>query len=84
MPVKAIWKLSAGIIPGVADPQYSHSWFYMREDYEADAAAATFDLAEPGIVDNRFTRMEKEVAEYQRQVTDPRTVNWVFCTFMWI
>jgi len=77
--VKAIFRVTAGVIPGLAMPEYTKHWEYTSEEYEQDCQKPT---DEPG--DNIFTQRLKEVHQYAMIMTNPSRVNWVAVNWMWV
>lgn len=77
--LKAAWEVRAGIIPGQPMEEFSKAWHYTSQDYEADCAMPV-DTAEQ----SRFQRMAAEARAYADGLVDPRRLNWVTCTWMWL
>jgi hypothetical protein len=77
---KAFFTVTAGIIPGTVDPQYTKHWNYTDLDYEDDVRA----VQDPAPAPSKFMVMRDAAHEYARSITDPRAVNWVRVDFMWV
>lgn len=74
--VKALWKITAGIIPGEPMHEYERVFSYKASEWEADQARGE---GQP----TRFAEIQREAHEYFTQLTDPRVVNWVTLEFLW-
>jgi hypothetical protein len=76
---KALFTVTAGVIPGTLEDEYTRQWCYTARMAEADRALGP----EPATT-NRFTEMLKEVHQYAMEISDPARVNWVKTEFIWI
>lgn len=81
MAAKAIFTVTAGVIPGVLMPEYTKAWGYTSVDYQNDVEALEKD---PERRTSDFIDKMNAAHEYARSITDPRAVNWVKVDFMWI
>lgn len=78
---KAFFSVTAGVIPGTAEPGYTKQWSYSSLDFEADVKALE---ADPERQTSDFIEKMDAAYEYARSITDPRAVNWVKVEFIWI
>jgi hypothetical protein len=76
IPLKAVWEVQAGILPGEPMPEYTKRFYYTSGDNAADQ-----ELPEQGT--NRFTEKMLEAHKYAQEITDPSRVNWVRIDFVW-
>jgi hypothetical protein len=76
--LKASWTVTAGVIPGHIESQFTKQFFYTSEHYEQDGSNA-----KDGKDTNLFTAMMKEAHDYMLQINDPRRLNWARLDFMW-
>lgn len=92
IPLKAVFTVKAGIVPGQAMPQYTKQWAYTSEDYEADGKLPPMPeghsidmngpLDQPHM--SKFTRMHIEAMRYYSQMVHPYMLNWVTIEWMWL
>jgi hypothetical protein len=75
--LKAIFRVTAGVIPGTLIPEHTKQWNYTSEDYEKDCAAK---LDEPTI----FSTQLGEAHEYAKRLSNPAYLNWVKVDWVWI
>ncbi len=78
---KAFFTVTAGVIPGTVDPQYTKSWNYTDLDFEDDVKALK---ADPERQTSKFIERMDAAHAYARSITDPRSVNWVSVEFIWV
>lgn len=73
IPLKAIWVVKAGLIPGQPMYEYDKVWNYTALDFEADGN----DRGE------RYLAMTKEVHDYAVSLEDGG-LNWVTAEYVWV
>ena len=75
---RCIWEVTAGILPGKAMPEFTERWCVTSETFYREAELSAEDFAKE-FPDGRstFIRFRDEAYEYARNLTDPRSVNWV-------
>jgi len=80
MPVaaKGAWQVTAGVVPGIGEAEYTKSWSYDSLEYEEDGKHAK----EPGY-QPIFMRKLSMASGYFTQINDPRIVNWARLEFIW-
>jgi len=78
---KAFFTVTAGIIPGTVDPQYTKHWGYTDLDFEDDVKAMEKD---PERRTSKFIERMDAAYFYARSITNPRAVNWVHVEFVWV
>ena len=74
---KALFTVTAGIIPGQVMPEHTRRWTYTSADYEQDAALPAGELS-------IFELRIQEAHDYAIQLSNPRHLNWVRVDWMWI
>jgi hypothetical protein len=74
---KAIWNVTAGVIPGDPVEQYCKSWEYTSREHEIDQMKGPEEMT-------RFQEIVYDVLTYAVGLTDPSYVNWVTTSFTWI
>jgi hypothetical protein len=74
---KAIFQVTAGVIPGTAMPEYGKRWSYDSSDYEKDRVT-------PPDQETIFTKLLKEAHQYAIEITNPVYVNWVRVDWLWV
>lgn len=72
--LKGQWTVTAGIIPGQVESQYTKSWLYNSDDLARDQYQ-NWSL---------WHQMKNEAHEYAKSITDPSKVNWVAVDWMWV
>lgn len=90
---KAMWQVTAGVLPGTTEDEYTRAWGYTSRDYEADKlitaenariiinAENEKELSE--VTDTKFMLLRDEAYNYAKEITDPNVVNWVKVDFIW-
>lgn len=73
--LKAQWSVTAGVIPGQQDPDFSRAWDYTSLDFAADKNVAAEQ--------SRFFRKMDEAHAYAKRLTNPCRSNWVDVKFRW-
>lgn len=76
--LKATWGVRAGVIPGEAMGEYSKQFFYTSDDYEEDAKHRELNYLPI------FCQKMAEAQAYMQQLNNPKFLNWVEMTFMWL
>lgn len=74
---KALFTVTAGVIPGTANPEHSKQWSYNSDDYEKDAHT-------PQDQPTVFSRMLQEAHDYAMGLSHPAYLNWVRVDWMWL
>lgn len=74
---KAIWSVTAEIIPGQIIPELSRGWAYTDHDYLQDKE-------KPKDQPTIFSTYVQESADYAMSLQDPSSVNIVKLQFMWM
>jgi len=75
--MKAIWTVSAGVVPYHPKPEYTKIWVYTVTDFENDQNMLPEEVT-------RFAEIVDEVSNYQWTLTDPDVLNWVHSDFHWM
>jgi hypothetical protein len=78
--LRAYWEVTAGVIVGTPEPEYSRRWTYTSDDYEADIRHAD---AGKDVDMNIFNTKTKEAHAWLSQCSDPRGLNWARLDFFW-
>ena len=83
--LRCSFEVFAGIIPGQAMPELTRRWLITSEAWEGENQMTDeqFKAAHP---DGRSTFLEFRDAahDYAKELTDPRTLNWVRVDFVWM
>lgn len=74
---KAMFEVTAGVIPGTVMPEYTKLWGYTSEEYEKDRGARK---DQPTI----FSARLQEVHDYAMGLSNPAYVNWVRVDWIWV
>ena len=77
---KAIFTVTAGVIPGSPMPEFTKQWGYTSGDYQTDVES----LSQEPVGRSLFLERLDAAHAYGRSLTDPRAVNWVRIEFMWM
>ena len=78
MRLKAIWIVTAGIIPDERRNEFTKRWEYTSADYENDSK-----IKEPWEV-AVYSKLRAEAMDYFLQVSDHRVSNWAKLEFVWL
>lgn len=79
--LKAMWTVSAGVIPGKALPEFERSYSYTSEDDAADKAA---NSDKNPAYHSIFAKRRAEAIDYYLQVSLPQLNNWATIEFIWL
>ena len=74
---KAIFEVTAGVIPGQVVAEYGKRWSYDSDEYERDSGTPQ---DQPTI----FSKRLDEVHEYAKGLANPALVNWVRVDWLWV
>ena len=74
---KALFEVTAGVIPGTPMPEYGKSWGYTSDEYETDAKTPPGETL-------IFSARIMEAHSYAMSITNPAYVNWVRVDWMWV
>lgn len=74
--LKAMWVVTAGVMPSYEEKEHSRSFLYTSDDYEAD-------IKLPQTETTKFRTMMDEAHDYARGITNPTYLNWVKVEFRW-
>lgn len=75
---RAAWEVTAGLIPGNPDPEFTKVWGYTSDDAEQDRARPEDDDTPP-----IFEQRMKEAYEYAMSLNYPSRLNWVRVDWIW-
>lgn len=75
MRLKARWTVTAGLYPGHVIEEFTRTWEYLSEDYDADRKTPYA---------TNFMELVKTAGLYAMTITDPSKVNYVKTEFMWL
>lgn len=70
-PARVIVEVTAGLIPGRAEPQFTKRW-----------AVTSLEWQERG--EEVLREREQEADEYARQLREPSRLNWVRTDWLWL
>lgn len=71
--LKAMWEVTAGLIPEEPMQEYTRAWVYTSNDYEADGNKRAV----------RFGSKDEEAREYVKHLTKGG-LNWVNFSYIWL
>jgi hypothetical protein len=74
---KALIEVQAGVILGIAMPEYTKRWGYTSDDYEQDKKVPK---DQPTIFSTRL----QEAHDYAMGLSNPAYVNWVRVDWIWV
>jgi len=74
---KAIFQVTAGVIPKEPMAEYTKRWSYDTEDYERDTKTPK---DQPTIFSVRL----REAHDYAMMLSNPAYVNWVRVDWIWV
>lgn len=90
---KAAWVVTAGVLPGTIDDEYTLQLGYTSSDYEADKETADendriMEEAETEkeldeVKDTLFMQRRDRALEHAKEIMNPSRVNWVRVEFIW-
>jgi hypothetical protein len=70
--LKAYWQVTAGVIPGEPEPEFSRCWKLTSADVESAARTALFEAT------------REAALAYARVLMDPARFNVVTIEFVWL
>lgn len=68
---RCVWEVTAGIIPGTAEPEFTKRFGMTSGDYESPYSSEI------------FTSRMTEAVHYAQQLHDPNRFNWVRVDWIW-
>jgi hypothetical protein len=74
---KALFQVSAGVLPGHPIEEYGKRWSYDSDEYEQDRETPQ---DQPTI----FSKRLEEVHNYAMGLSNPAHVNWVHVDWLWV
>lgn len=74
---KAIFQVTAGVIPREAMQEYTKRWNYDSDEYEQDRRAPQ---DQPTI----FSKRLQEAHDYAMGLSNPAYTNWVRVDWLWV
>jgi len=72
--LKGQWTVTAGVLPGAVEKDYTRQWVYTSDDLAKDQHEDY----------KKWNEMKEEAYEYAKQITNPQHVNWVAVDWVWI
>lgn len=82
--LRCYWEVQAGVIPGTVEGLYTRRWMISSEAWAADVQAAKALGQAEGPLYSHFRDFQTQAQEYAASITDPRTLNWVTVSWMWM
>lgn len=73
---QAAFEVTAGVIPGKPEPQYTKVFPYQAEHLDQDKLV-------PQDQPTYFSKLSEEAHLYARSLENPAHLNWVQCVFIW-
>lgn len=70
--LKGQWTVTAGIVPGALEKNYTRHWVYTSDDLASDKNG------------EKWNRLKNEAYDYAKEITDPAKVNWVAVDWVWL
>jgi len=77
MRAKALFTVSAGIIPGTLMPEHTKQWIYNSDDYHKDSETSQDEMT-------IFAKYLREAHDYAMGLSNPGYLNWVRVDWMWM
>jgi hypothetical protein len=74
---KAIFQVTAGVIPKEAMPEYTRRWTYDSDDFEQDRQT-------PQDRETIFSKRLREAHDYAMGLSNPAHTNWVRVDWLWV
>jgi hypothetical protein len=74
--------VTAGVIPGVIEKQYTKAWYWTSSDQENMMQMENEALQNEYRM--KWIAMQGESREYAASLEDPRRVNWIRRDWMWM
>ena len=76
--LRCAWEVRAGIVPGVALPEFGKRWFVTSDVFyrEGEMSDEEFKKEHPD-GKSTFVKYRDEAYEYAKSLHDPRSLNWV-------
>jgi hypothetical protein len=74
---KALFEVTAGVLPGFPMPEYTKSWGYTSDEYEQDRQTPPEEMT-------IFATRLNEVHEYAKGLSNPAYLNWVKVEWLWV
>jgi hypothetical protein len=79
-----MWKVQAGVIPGVPIKEHARRWFMTSEAWQIDVLNVEEIGDASGPMKSTFMDFGSQAHAYAASITDPRYLNWVTVTWMWM
>lgn len=73
--LKAYFQVTAGILLGQPDEQFTRRYDYTSDDYATDQNNGAPEI---------FNKIKYEASDYALDITNPGIVNWVKTEFVWL
>lgn len=73
---QAAFEVVAGLIPGRPMAEYTKTFPYQAEDFEADKLV-------PQDQPTKYSKLSEEAHLYARNLENPQCLNWVQVTWVW-
>lgn len=74
---KAIFQVTAGVVPEIGIGAYTKRWSYDSDEYEQDTRTPS---GQPTI----FSKRLQEAHDYAMGLSNPAYVNWVRVDWLWV
>jgi hypothetical protein len=74
---KALFEVSAGVVPGHPMAEFSKRWSYDSDEFEQDRQT-------PQHLPTIFSKRLEEAHDYARGLSNPAHLNWVRVDWVWV